>query len=204
MGEAYYETQTGKQLGVVQMSEPVVRTSDVVVNTWGISSSCENPKKVMEFMELLYTNEELSNLFNYGIEGKHYIKEDGSRLISYPEGINVMNATYGTSVTAGSFGNRAILYASADTWTEEKLEDIGKYGKDGQISPFIGFNYDMSNTATENAAVMSVIQKYAPSLACGVVDVDETLPKFLDELETAGMNKIVEDTQNQIDAYEAQ
>lgn len=204
VGEAYYETQTGKQLGVVQMSEPVVRTSDVVVNTWGISSSCENPKKVMEFMELLYTNEELSNLFNYGIEGKHYVKEDGSRLISYPEGINVMNATYGTSVTAGSFGNRAILYASADTWTEEKLENIVKFGKDGQISPFIGFNYDMSNTATENAAVMSVIQKYAPSLACGVVDVDETLPKFLNELETAGMNKIVEDTQSQIDAYEAQ
>lgn len=205
VGESYYETQTGKNLGSIKMSEPIVRTSDIVVNTWGISSSCENPEKVMEFMEMLYTNEELANLFNYGIEGKHYVKEDGSRLISYPEGVSVMNASYGTSVTAGSFGDREILDAWSNTWTEEKLAEVVKYGaKEGKISEFVGFNYDMSNTTTENAAVMTVIQKYAPSLACGVVDVEETLPKFLDELESAGMSKIVEDTQKQIDAYEAQ
>ena len=55
VGKQYYETQTGKRLGMVTLSEPVIRSSDVAVNTWGISSSCENPEKVMEFMELLYT-----------------------------------------------------------------------------------------------------------------------------------------------------
>ena len=187
------------------MSEPIVRTSDVVVNTWGISSSCENPEKVLQFMELLYTNEALANLFNYGIEGEHYIKEGNSRLINYPEGVNPMSAAYGTSVTTGSFGDRSILYAWADTWTEETLADVGRFGaKEGEVSTWLGFNYDMSNTVTENAAVMAVIQKYAPSLACGVVDVEETLPKFLEELENAGMSKIVEDTQEQIDAWLAQ
>ena len=205
VGEAYYETQTGKKLGSIPMSEPVIRTSDVVVNTWGISSSCENPEKVLEFMELLYTNEELANLFNYGIEGQHYVKEENSRLINYPEGVNAMSAGYGTSVTTGSFGDRSILYAWADTWTEETLADVGRFGaKEGEVSTWLGFNYDMSTMVTENAAVMAVIQKYAPSLACGVVDVDDTLPKFLDELKKAGMGKIVEDTQKQVDAWLAQ
>lgn len=203
VGKEYYEKQTGKKLGKVTISEPIVRSSDVVVNTWGISSSCENPEKVMEFMELLYTDSELSNLFNYGIEGRHYVKtSESSRLIDYPEGVDPSNMTYGTSVTTGSFGDRTLLYAWSDSWTEESLAGVTKYGiSEAAPSPYLGLNYDMSNVVTDNAAVMTVIQKYAPSLGCGVVDVDETLPKFLEELETAGMGKIIGDTQAQVDAY---
>ena len=110
--------------------------------------------------------------------------------------------TYGTSVTTGSFGDRTLLYAWSDSWTEESLAAVTKYGiSEAAPSPYLGLNYDMSNVVTDNAAVMTVIQKYAPSLGCGVVDVNETLPKFLEELETAGMGKIIGDTQAQVDAY---
>lgn len=202
VGEAYYETQTGRKLGKVEISDVLIRTSDVAVNTWGIASSCENPKKVIEFMELLYTDAELANLFNYGIEGKHYVVEEGSRLMSYPEGVDMMSAGYGTCVTAGSFGDRTILNAWGDKWTEETLEAVTKYGvPDGELSKYLGLNYNLNNVTTENAAVMAVILKYRASLACGVVDVEETLPKFISELEAAGMNKILEDTQKQVDEY---
>lgn len=203
VGKEYYEKQTGKKLGKVTISEPIMRSSDVVVNTWGISSSCENPEKVMEFMEMVYTDSELSNLLNYGIEGKHYVKtSDSSRLIDYPEGVDPSNMTYGTSVTAGSLGDRTLLYAWSDSWTEESLAGVTQYGvAEAKPSPYLGLNYNMANVVTDNAAVMTVLQKYAPSLGCGVVDVDETLPKFLEELESAGMANILADTQAQVDEY---
>ncbi len=201
VGKESYEMQTGKKLGEIKIGDPVNRAVDIAGNTWGISANCENPQKVIEFMELLYTDPEVANLFNYGIEGVHYVKVGEGQLINYPEGVTPMDAAYGTSVLAGSFGDRKILNAMATSWTEERLANLDAYGKDAKVSRYNGLNYNMANVVTENASVMTVIQKYAPSLNCGVVDIEETLPLFIEELNAAGMEKILADSQAQVDAY---
>lgn len=43
--------------------------------------------------------------------------------------------------------------------------------------------------------------KYANALECGSIDPAEALPAFLEELETAGANTIIEEKQKQLDEY---
>lgn len=203
VGKAYYEAQAGRKLGRATIGNITARTCDIVINTWGISSLCENPQKVIEFMEMLYTDAELANLFNFGIEGKHYVTEEGSRLMSYPEGVDASSNGYGSSPVSGSFGDRTIMNAWGTTWTQEDLDAVTQYGiKEADKSEYLGLSYNMNNVSTENAAVMSVIMKYRGSLMCGVVeDVDATVDAFISELEAAGMDKIIADTQAQVDAF---
>ena len=47
----------------------------------------------MKFLNLLYTNAEVINLIDWGIEGVHYVKnEDGT--IRYPDGVTAETSTY--------------------------------------------------------------------------------------------------------------
>ena len=48
------------------------------------------------------------------------------------------------------------------------------------------------------------MNKYRTSLECGDVDPDEVIPQFLEELEDAGINKIIEEKQNQLNAWVGQ
>lgn len=205
VGLPFYMQQAGKELGMVRINDNIIRASDMTVNCWGISATCEHPEKVMAFWELVYTDSDFMNLINYGIEGKHYEVVEGTRLIQYPEGVTFMNAGYGNSWASGSMGDRSKMYAKADSWTEERLEGIDAYrAPQAKVSRYIGFCYDNANVSTESAAVMAVIQQYAMSLNCGVVDPDEVLPQFIDALKAAGMDIILADTQAQVDAYLAE
>ena len=205
VGLPFYIQQAGKDLGMVRINENTIRSSDMTVNCWGISATCEHPEKVMAFWELVYTDPDFMNLINYGIEGKHYQVIEGTRLIEYPEGVTFMNAGYGSAWCSGSMGDRSKMYARADSWTEERLEGIDAYREpQAKVSRYIGFCYNNANVSTESAAVMAVIQQYAMTLNCGVVDPDEVLPEFIESLKAAGMDNIIADTQAQVDAYLAE
>ena len=205
VGLAYYQQQAGKELGMVRLVDTTIRSSDMTVNAWGISSTCQHPEKVLAFWELIYTDPDFMNLINFGIEGKHYSVIPGTRLIEYPEGVNFMNAGYGGNFCSGSMGDRSKMYAKADSWDMERLATIDQYrAPQAKVSRYIGFNYNVSNVATENAAVMAAILQYAMPLNCGVVDPDEVLPQFIDALKAAGIDTIIADTQAQVDAYLAQ
>ena len=57
---------------------------------------------------------------------------------------------------------------------------------------------------TEYAAVNDVISTYRTSLECGVVDdVDGVLDQFIRDLETAGINRIIEANQKALDEWVA-
>jgi putative aldouronate transport system substrate-binding protein len=54
---------------------------------------------------------------------------------------------------------------------------------------------------TEQSTVKNVIAKYLTQLEYGTVDVDTVLPEFLKDLENAGMNKIIEENQRQLNEW---
>ena len=65
----------------------------------------------------------------------------------------------------------------------------------------MGYTFDSSEVSAEVTAVIAEIGKYGPALSCGTVDPETTIPKFLEALETAGMSKIIEENQKQLDAW---
>ena len=64
-----------------------------------------------------------------------------------------------------------------------------------------GYKFDASSVETEQSTVKNVIAKYLTQLEYGTVDVDTVLPEFLKDLENAGMNKIIEENQRQLNEW---
>ena len=45
-------TQTGQKIGALRLSQPYLGTSDVNRVSWAVASTCKNPEKALEFLNL--------------------------------------------------------------------------------------------------------------------------------------------------------
>lgn len=199
MSAAYWSKITGKNIAGIPMADISTSADNVINFSWGVSTSCTQPQKVVDFLELLYTNTELANIMNYGIEGTHYVTNEGSQIISYPEGVDAMSCGYGNFV--GTYGDNSKIY-QREPLTDEFLQSIPNYMyPNATPSKFLGYTFDPSNVSTEITAVVAVIGQYAPALECGTVDPDQMIPEFIDALNAAGMEKIIAENQAQLDAW---
>lgn len=75
------------------------------------------------------------------------------------------------------------------------------YYESAKAIPAFGYVFDPANVETELAALANVGEEYALALSVGSVDPATALPEFLDKLEAAGMSKVVEEANAQLDAY---
>ena len=202
MSDAYWSKITGKNIASIPMSDITTSASDVVNFSWGVTSTCENPEKVVKFLEFLYSNEELANIMNYGIEGTHYVVNEGSKIISYPDGVDAGSCGYGNFV--GTYGDVSQTY-QREPLTDEFVANIPQYMyPKAKSSKYLGYTFDPTNVSTQVASVTAVISEYAPSLECGVVEPDAMIQEFNEKLEAAGINEIIEENQRQLDAWLAQ
>ena len=55
------------ELGCILLSDATITNSDIYIYNWGVPVTSERPEKVLQFLNLLFTNPELMNLFNFGI-----------------------------------------------------------------------------------------------------------------------------------------
>ena len=69
------------------------------------------------------------------------------------------------------------------------------------ISPAMGYCFVTDSVQTEYAAVQSVVSQYVPIISAGAIDPATELPEFLDALEAAGINDIIEENQRQFDEW---
>lgn len=195
------EKVTGKTFESLPYGNMSISGSKLGEYGLGVTTASENPEKVCEFLNLLYTDAELSNLMNYGIEGKHYVKES-DHIIGFPEGVDFSNLGYGNQIC--TFGDPMLNYQRSP-FTEEYYTDLQNYAIDNcEVSKSFGYYFDISNIKTQAAAVSSVINEYGPSLACGVVDVDTKLPEFIQALKDAGIGDVIAENQKQFDAWLAE
>ena len=198
---AYWSAQTGKELGSIPIGDGsyLLDTGSTMNTAWSISSSCENPQKTADFLDLLYNSTELTNLLDLGIEGKHYVTSEGSHIVDYPEGVDAGSVGYGHTI--GTYGDQTDAYFRTPL-TDEFVDNLNLWSaENAKVSKFMGYNFDTSSVSSEITAVIAEIGKYGPALNCGTVDPEETLPKFLEALEAAGMSKIIEENQRQLDEW---
>ena len=192
---AYWSAQTGKELGSI----PIGDGSYLLDTASTMNTSSENPQKTADFLELMYNSLEITNLLDLGIEGKHYVTREGSHIVDYPEGVDAGSVGYGHTI--GTYGDQTNAYFRAPL-TDEFVDNLSLWGEENaKVSRFMGYNFDTSAVSSEITAVIAEIGKYGPALNCGTVDPEDMLPKFLDALEAAGMSKIIEENQRQLDAW---
>ncbi len=192
---------TGYPMKSIALTEPLSTTGNVTAIMWGIPYAAAEPEAAMEFLNLMYSDPEVSRLLNYGIEGVHYqVLENGK--FDYLEGQSNANNTYHPEMT-WIWPNTYI----AGEW-EGSQENLGslmtEFNSNARKSAALGFVFDNTNVINEVTACSNVIKQYAYGLEVGAVDVDSVLPEFQQALKDAGIERIIEEKQAQLDAWLAE
>lgn len=202
-------TEATQNNGVELVKAPIEGTATGFMTTttlnnvsWGISKTSKSPQKAMQVINLMYTDEKLINMLSYGLEGENYVFVDEEKgIIDYPQGVTSSTQTVDVG-TGWQWGNMLISYVwnggNPTVWDE-----MAEYNKTAVRSKALGFVFDPTNIQNEMTACTNVYEKYAPGLERGVVDPDEVLPVFLDELKSAGIDRIIEEKQTQLDEWAA-
>jgi putative aldouronate transport system substrate-binding protein len=191
---AYIGTDDGKTLNNLN-------SNNVNFINWGIAQNSKDKARAMQFLNFAYSNPEFMNLLNWGIEDEHYVFVQGSKnVIDYPPGINAGNAKYGRNL-GWHFPNQYI----AHIWTglpEDIWRQYQSFNDSALKSKAFGFLYDSSSVANEIAALSSVQAEYVTALETGSVSNPErTLKELNEKLYTAGLQKVIDLKQRQLDAW---
>ena len=160
-----------------------------------ISATSGDPARVMMFLNACVADPEFANLVAYGIEGLNWDRnEDGQITRHADESKWYINTAY----------YHAFIIAEPDnTLPVNMVEMYEAFGKELAYSDNVGFAFDESGILTELAAVRQVISQYLDPLVGGLADPETTLPAFLDALNAAGVDVVIDELQNQLDAWRA-
>lgn len=188
----------GYAMSYVETRAPMLTTNLVQVIQVGIPYSCKMPDKAMAFINLMYTDPDVMNLLNWGVEGVHYkVLEDGS--IDYADGVTAENTGWQTELN-WQFGNQSIAHIwhgqGLDLW-----ERIRAFNDNAVKSQAFGFVWDSADYKTQIAACNNVLSQYRTSLEFGTVDIDSHLAEFNSALKSAGLDEIIAGKQQQYDAW---
>lgn len=183
---------------VVQLNMcPTWMTTNVYTGVlFFVPKTSANPEKAVEMLNLIFTDEEINNLLSNGMEGIEYEfidKEDGR--IQRLDAAEYSNP-YGVW---GDQGQNYIGQEQAADIREQRAAYLAE--SIAHTSLANGYKFDASSVSTEQATVKSVITKYLTQLEYGTVDLDTVYPEFLEELEKAGINTIIEENQKQLDDW---
>lgn len=185
--------QYGIDTVAVELTKPAITTSNVTGSMQAISSTSKNPERALMFLELVNTDEKLSNLLNYGIEGIHYEKT-GEKTI-YQTNYEDYNPSL-----MWAFGNQSIAYSLPGQDPKLWTKVISNY-KSAYVSPLLGFSFNSNPVASQISKLQNVVNKYYYKLSLGKVDPAVYLPKMNKELKNAGLQKVLIEMQKQVDAF---
>ncbi|GAA3404535.1 ABC transporter substrate-binding protein [Paenibacillus hodogayensis] len=191
----------GVELVAARLGGAYTSTSNITVAQFGIARNTKNADKAMQFLNLMYADADIVNLFDWGVAGKHYtVKPDG--LIAYPDGVSAATVGYNNSSFSFLFGNQTLshIWEGNDPALWDKLKN---FNNEATKSKALGFSFDTSPVKTEIAALMNVTSQYATSLETGSVDTKKVLPQFIEKLKIAGIDKVIAEKQKQLNAWAA-
>ena len=184
----------------VTLSDPVEKTETYQLFLWAVPTIAEKPDKSIEFLNLVFKNQELANLLKFGIDGEHYVKNS--------------DGTIDTSMGIGKFVNNWYIWGNTEKLLVPEKEyvgfggDIDKYkqAKEAWVnstkrSKAFGFIFNSDPVKTEIAACTAITDQYIKLLEGGAVDPDQYIKLVNEKLYDAGLQKILDEKQHQLNEW---
>lgn len=206
------ETSWSKDRGYKIVANPVTPTTVTTESVRGgmmtINANTKHPIECIKFLNLLNTDPEIRNLFNYGIEGVHYTLDEQGQvdlITDKDKDGQPIPDTPASSYSGVQYtqGNWFILKTMGGDNPDplDKWDQFRNYNAGVIKSTILGFTPDLTNLSTQIDKIEMIWKKYYPSLMTGSVDVDSILPKFNKELKQAGIDDVRREVQKQLDAW---
>jgi putative aldouronate transport system substrate-binding protein len=183
-----------------QLATPVISSSNLVKFGYCMPVTCAEPEAAAKFLEMMYTDSDVMNLLLWGIEGRDWVLNDEGEA-TYPEGVDASTVKYHGD--EDMFANCYIAYpweGLGGDFRETSWEEL----QNTPVSKYVGLTVDTSSVADQITACYNASQQYRAILNCGQADPETVLPEFLEALEAAGVQDIIDCYQSQLDAWLAE
>lgn len=195
-GDTILSNAAGHELVSRPITKQLKSTGTTQMANFVISNVSKNKEKAMEFLGLLNSDPELLNGLVWGVEGEAWEKIDGQEdKIKLLEGYQP-----NMHMSAWNTGNNQILYTQ-ESITDEMIKQRDENIENAEESPILGFNFKTDNVKTEITNIVNVMNRYKASINTGTIDPEENVPKLIEDLKTAGWEKVRDEMQTQYDAF---
>ncbi len=188
------------ETGIISMGDSIIQTSYVQEMMLGIAATSERPDKCMDLLNLIYSDADVANLFNYGIEGTDYVAVEGTDNVITAEG--TANADHSGYYTAFMhFGDPTTRHIVSPL-TDDYVSELEAFNSSASTSKAFGYAFDAEAYSTQAAGISAVLAEQLPLLNAGQVeDVDAAINQLVTDLQTAGIDEVIAANQEQLDAY---
>ena len=187
----------------VKLVGGVIGTANMQQFTWAIPTSCDEPEAAMKFINYAYTSEEVTNLLNYGIEGEHYVWDEATGTVGFPEGVTADTSEYYLGAPKALLGNAFLAYP----WTGAPVNasELGLKDMESAVySPLLGFTLDTAKLGDNWSNIGTICKdEYCPFLFTGQF-TDEIYDEFIAKIYAAGLEECLAEINAQIDAWLAE
>lgn len=154
----------------------------------------------MQLLDLIWSDPKISNTLAFGVEGQDYVVTAG-------EGTDnpTVKANEGAEQKWAVWHNWiGPLFDQWDSnWnTKEALEKMQHDNENADVSPINGFTFNPDAVATEVATVNSILTEVSPVIYTGSMsDYDAYIAEVRTRLEQAGISKVKDEIQKQLDEW---
>ena len=180
----------------VTLGESTVTTNTVRSTMTSVSFTSKNPERACMMIDLMNSKPELFNALAYGIEGTNYTLDNDQAVPVNDSGYAVCSWSY-------QMGNTLIGYQLKGK-PADFAEQVDKLNRESKASPILGFSFNAESVQTELSACKAIYKNYDGGFKNGeYADVDATIKQMNDELYAAGLQKIIDECQKQLDAWYA-
>lgn len=174
----------------------IIVSNDTGGSMLAIPTGSNHPVEAMKLINLMHTDPKLINMMLYGVEGKNWSLDADGR-------VNVIDSAWvGAHPGAWVWGDVTIQKVS-NKEDPKKNQMLIDYSKDALAHPSLGFRFRTQPVAAELTALQTVVDGMQRALLTGYVDPSVELPKFIQALKDAGVEKVTAEVQKQYEAWKA-
>ncbi len=214
-----YSASNGYETGMIRYFGPGVNKSGVQGSMNAISKHLENdPEKLdaaMKLFELIFTDQLYKDTLRYGKQGVHwdYVtadQTDNEELID--------KAVYKYDGSSDLYAPWAFAqpdyFGTSFSVTQDQLDGkvdppvLNQYemyfdliAAEPTTSALGAFTWDMSKWDAQVAEIKNIYSEYWNSIATGTIAIDEVYDEMMGKLNAAGLQDMIADCQEQLDAY---
>mgnify|MGYP000990062746 FL=1 len=163
-------------------------------NMLAVPSTSKHVKEAIQFIQWFKCNQENYDLWSYGVEGVNYVKNGEAIDVSTIAPENV----YSPMVWMWNDLDRARFSANYPAESIQRLKDWDSQSK---TSPLLGFTLDQTNIKAEASQILAIMSEYYGNLGDGSLDIHDVRDEILKKLKAAGIDKVIEETQKQVNAF---
>lgn len=192
---------SGTTGGALRLGNPYYYISYVLGTMTAISSTSQNPARVMKFIDLMWTDPDILNLLCFGIEGEHYEYTDKGNSYQISQ---IPNSGYDNSSMTWAYSSEFIEGVNyLDKYDVNPYEQSKRINDTAYKSDVLGFTFDETKVATYISQCKATASTYLREFSTGIHG-DNVMTKyneFISKMEQAGMSKIIEEKQRQLNEW---